>query len=71
MLIEAIKCRDCGRIGLAVDGTRITGHKCTGHWESVAQASYRVGDDGTVHVTTGVEVESIALDVDVGPKEGG
>lgn len=40
--VEALKCRDCGRIGLGVDGKRITGHKCTGIWDIVIAADCEV-----------------------------
>lgn len=46
MKIEAIKCKVCGRIGLAVDDTRITSHKCAGQWEIVAEAEHVAGAGG-------------------------
>lgn len=40
--LEIIKCRDCGRLCLAVGGekaddggVRLSGHKCSGRWETV------------------------------------
>lgn len=44
MKIEAIKCTGCGRIGLSVDDTRITDHKCAGSWETVASAEHVPGE---------------------------
>ena len=38
MKVEAIKCKDCGRIGLSVDDKRITPHKCSGQWTTIATA---------------------------------
>lgn len=42
--VEALRCNGpgCGRIGLSVDGTRITDHKCAGSWTVVAEGRAEV-----------------------------
>jgi hypothetical protein len=32
-----IICCDCGRLGIAIDGTRVTGHHCSGRWAHVGK----------------------------------
>lgn len=33
--LELIKCRNCGRIGVAINHYRITRHKCAGLWKTI------------------------------------
>jgi len=30
--VEALRCRDCGRLVISLDDHRITKHKCSGAW---------------------------------------
>lgn len=60
MKLEAIKCDGCGRIGLSVDDTRVTGHKCAGAWTIVASAEVPcVACDTTIMRTKRVVVPAI------------
>lgn len=37
--LEIVKCNGCGALGVVIDDTRITGHKCSGSWQTVRQES--------------------------------
>ena len=39
-LCEVLKCTDCGKLGVALNGVRITNHKCAGHWTVIAYESF-------------------------------
>lgn len=40
MIIEILRCYDCGRLALAVDDERITSHKCSGRWDVELEETY-------------------------------
>lgn len=33
--VEIIRCYGCGSFGVSIDDTRITPHKCAGHWRRI------------------------------------
>ena len=34
-LVEILKCKDCGKLAVSIDETRVTGHKCSGSWTTL------------------------------------
>lgn len=44
--VEAIQCKDCGRVGLSVEDIRVTSHKCSGAWKVIAEASVDLDENG-------------------------